>query len=273
MKYWITVIISCIIKLAFAGNNAVNIDSIKNDSIYKMDLLKLEYTFYSSQSDREKFDALISKVHLLLENKAYSKGMIEINRIELLDKKLLQQKQFYSIIEALLFQHTMYSSCLEIFDRDTVENYSLEKSFMKSLCLNRESQYESIKNEIRNAALLFNLDTTYVLNELLNYGVIGTQKKSVLYQIFLPGAGMINEGEFSEGFTSFLMNGLFAGAAIILAKQRFYSGAFSYGLMPFTKFYLGGIKHTRYLASKNEEKSTQTIMQKNAETLYKYYLR
>jgi hypothetical protein len=273
MKYWITVIISCIIKIAFAGNIAANIDSIKNDSIYKMEMLKLEYTFYSSQSESEKFDALLSKVHLLLENKAYSKGMIEIKRIELLDKELLQQKQFYSNMEALLFQHAMYSSCLEIFEGDTIENYSLEKSFMKSLCLNRESQYESIKNEIRKAALLFNLDTTYVLNELLNYEVINTQKKSVLYQIFLPGAGMINEGEFSEGFTSFLMNGLFAGATIILAKQRFYSGAFSYGLMPFTKFYLGGLKHTRYLASKNEEKRVQTLMQKNAETLFKFYQR
>jgi hypothetical protein len=59
MKYWITVIISCIIKIAFAGNIAANIDSIKNDSIYKMEMLKLEYTFYSSQSESEKFDALI----------------------------------------------------------------------------------------------------------------------------------------------------------------------------------------------------------------------
>lgn len=273
MKYWITVIISCIIKIAFAGNIAANIDSIKNDSIYKMEMLKLEYTFYSSQSDSEKFDALLAKVHLLLENKAYSKGMIEIKRIELLNKDLLQKKQFYSNIEALLFQHAMYSGCLEIFEVDTVENYPLEKSFMKSLCLNHESQYESIKNEIRKAALLFNLDTSFVLNELLNYKLMSTEKKSVLYQIFLPGAGIINEGEFSEGLTSFLINGLFAGATIILAKQRFYAGAFSYGLMPFTKFYFGGIKHTRYLASKNEEKRVQTLIQKNAETLFKFYLK
>jgi len=271
MKYWITVIISCIIKIAFAGNTAANIDSIKNDSIYKMEMLKLEYTFYSSQSDSEKFDALLAKVHLLLENKAYSKGMIEVKRIELLDKDLLQQKQFYSYMEALLFQHAMYSGCLEIFEGDTIEKFTLEKSFMKSLCLNRESQYESIKNEIRKAAPLFNLDTTYVLNELFNYKVIDSQKQSVLYQIFLPGAGMINEGEFREGFTSFLMNGLFAGATIMLVKQKFYSGAFSYGLMPFTKFYLGGLKHTRYLSSKNEDKSVQALMQKNAETLFRFY--
>jgi hypothetical protein len=142
---------------------------------------------------------------------------------------------------------------------------------MKTLCLNEEGKYELILEELKHASVIFKIDTNVTFNELKSYEVNNSEKQSLIYQALLPGAGMAKEDAVKEGITSFMLNGIFIATPILLIKQKLFLSAFSYGIMPLSKFYLGGIRHTRYLASKNEEKRIEEIKQLNAEILLKFY--
>jgi hypothetical protein len=273
MRYSIIVLISCIISqsLAFSGNLPVKPTNLKNDSSFKMELLKLEYGFFIADSDAHKYEALIQKVKLSLQNKAFSKAIYDIKRIELLERNVLLQNHFYTTMEELLFFHELYNACLDMINTDTLEKYTIEKSFMKTLCLNEEGKYELILEELKHASVIFKIDTNVTFNELKSYEVNNSEKQSLIYQALLPGAGMAKEDAVKEGITSFMLNGIFIATPILLIKQKLFLSAFSYGIMPLSKFYLGGIRHTRYLASKNEEKRIEEIKQLNAEILLKFY--
>jgi len=273
MKYWIIVITSFVISNTFvcAGNSKLNDKLGSNDSIYKMELLKLEYAFFLAQTDAERYDALFQKVLLSFKNIDYTKALKEITRIKELDQKILQDKAFYDAIEILLFDAQLYNSCIDIINEDNAGKLNIQKSFIKSLCLNQESQYELFITDIRQASEVLKLDTSRIMSALQNYFIESTEKKSSLYQALLPGAGMIKEGELKEGMVSFLLNGIFVALPIFLFKKQLFFTAFSYGIMPFSKFYFGGIRHTKHLAMVNKEKKLEEIKQKNAQLLFDFY--
>lgn len=273
MKYLITVLFSCVINIqaSFASVKDVIDSPLKCDSICRFELLKLEYKFFIAQSEEERYEALMDKVKLNFQINAIAHAMNEIKRIELLNKAVLIQNSFYTNISLLLFQNALYNDCLDIINNDTLSGCAIEKSFLKSLCLNEKGEIELIKDEIKQCALLFNKDTSLIFSTLECYESNSTQKLSVLYQALLPGAGMVREGELKEGITSFVLNGIFITAPLLLIKQQLYFSAFSYGIMPLSKFYSGGIRHTKYLASKNEEKRMKEIKKLNAAALYKFY--
>lgn len=273
MKYLITVLISCIISITSVFSEPIHLDvgSIKNDSIYALENLRLEYSLFQAQSDDEKFEVLMKKVKLSLQAEDFSKTNHELQRIDLLPLAVHINHFYYDSMATWLFNAQLYSACFEILQKDTLRIPSEHKAFMKSLCINQMGDFELLVKEIRLAAVLFKKDTLQIFNALRNYDIIETEKKSVLYQKLLPGAGMIREGELKEGFTSFLLNGLFVALPVIFIQHKFYFTAFSYGLMPLTKFYSGGIKHTKYLASTNAIKRQEEIMQQNADLLYLFF--
>ena len=272
MKYLITVLFSCIISLhtSMAYAEVIIDGQSKCDSICRFELLKLEYKFFSAQKEEEKYEALMDKVKLNFFNKAYADAINEIKRIEQLNNAVLIKHSYYNNMAKLLFQHALYNDCLDMMNSDSL-NYTIEKSFLKALCLNELGEIEIMKNEIRHCALIFNKDTSFVINQFESLDLISTQKLSVLYQALIPGAGMVREGELKEGLTSFLLNGIFITAPLLLIKQQLFVSAFSYGVMPLSKFYFGGIRHTKYLAQINLEKKLKAIKQKNAAVLFQFY--
>jgi len=273
MKYWIIVLFSFIISFCNGYAAILNpiIGGVNNDSVHRMKLLKLEYAFYIATSDSEKYEALMQKVKLCIVKKEHTKTLYEIKRVELLNPVVLQNQLFYPSVQILLFNATLYNSCLELIERDTLTKFIAEKSFLKTLCLNEEGNYELIVEEIRKAATELKKDTSFIIKKLQNYKVPNTKKKSKIFQALLPGSGMTNEGQLKEGFTSFLLNGVFIVTPIFLIQKQLYFSAFSYGLMPLSKFYLGGIRHVNYLSEENEEKILKLIKHNNAELLFNFY--
>jgi hypothetical protein len=273
MRFTIIVLISYIINttLVFGENNKVADNSINGDSISQLLLLRYEYEYFLAQNDEEKYASLWPKIEMCLKMNNFNKATQEMERIILLDKEVLYKNSFFIRIEQLLFEYELYNTCLEMMQNDTSSNQTKAQSFIKVLCLNQEGQLAPIKNEIRTAAIGMKKDTTIIFNDLKNYDISSVSKKSVLLQSLLPGAGMINEGELQEGLTSFLLNGMFVAAPIVLSYHRLYVTAFSYGLIPLSKFYLGGIKHTKYLANKNYKEKLVKLKQQNAMLLFQFY--
>lgn len=274
MKYWIIALISFVtsVNCCFARIFENDFTISSNDSSQKMTYLKLEYTIFTAQSDEEKYDALMQKAMMSAQVNDLSKMLYEINRMDILDENLKIRKAFYITVETLLFNQGLYNSCLAFIQKDTLEAFNTEKSFMKVLCLNQEQQYDLMLQELRQSAFYLNKDTSVIFREIKDFNVKSNEKKSTLLQAFIPGTGMMNEGEIKEGFTSLLLNGIFITVPVLLVTKEFYFSAFTYGLMPFTKFYGGGIKHTKYLAEKNREKKVAAIKQKNAKLLLEFYL-
>ena len=273
MRYSIIVLISFVISIhiSFAGSRVKSPLNVISDSLLPMEYLRLEYAVFTAQTKEEKYDILWQKVQLCAFHKENAKLLYEIKRLENLNDNLKLNKEFYWHSGKLLFNLGLYNSCLEFINKDTLSNFKIEKSFIKALCFNQEEQYELMLHETRKSAIIMCKDTSVILKELQQFNVISSERKSVLFQAILPGAGMINEGEINEGFTSFLLNGMFITAPVLLVSKQFYFSAFSYGIMPFTKFYGGGIRHTRYLAESNREKKIEEIKQKNAELLYNFF--
>jgi hypothetical protein len=274
MRYSIIVLISFVISIhiSFAGSNVDNPRNANRDSLHALEYLKLEYAFYAAQTEEEKYDALWQKVQLAAYHKENAKLLYEIKRLENLNENLKLKKELYWHAGNLMFNLGLYNSCLEFINKDSVSKFKIEKSFIKTLCFNQEEQYGLMLQEIRKTAQFLNKDTSEILKQLQLFQVKSSEKKSVLLQAILPGAGMINEGELNEGFTSFILNGIFITAPILLISKQFYFSAFSYGIMPFSKFYGGGIRHTRYLAEGNREKKLEEIKQKNAALLYNFFI-
>jgi hypothetical protein len=272
MKYLISVFITYIINIlfAFSYNDGKTVSISVNDST-KLKLLKWEYLFFISENDSDRYDALLEKVKINLERKEEAKAFYEIKRIEDLNKNILLEKQFYATLQGLLFNYALYDACLNYFEKDSLAPISVENLLMKSLCFNEELQYEEIKNTLRIASKLLNKDTLNAFRQLKNFNVKSSLKKSVLLQSILPGAGMINEGSFKEGITSFALNGLFVTAPILLFQQKLYFTAFSYGIFPLSKFYGGGIKHTKFLAQENLEKNMQIRKKENAKIIFQFF--
>lgn len=273
MKCWIIVIFSFAIsfKHALAGKEKNVAFSPQADSALKMEFLKLEYAFFIAQTDNERYDALLQKIELSLLHNEHEKALQEINRIEDLNHEVLQVRMFYPFIEKQLLKAALYNSCLDVLNNDTLTAFTAEKSFIKALCLNQEKQLGPLKEEIKIACEKLHKDGSIILKSLQHYTYENSSKKSIILQSIVPGAGMINEAEFREGITSFLLNGIVITSAVLLLKQQFYASAISYGIFPWLKFYRGGIRHTRYLAEQNELKKISEIQQQNAELLYKFY--
>lgn len=273
MKYTIIAFISCItsVTLANVNNGKTNSNGNHNDSL-AFELLKLEYSFFTAKNEDDRYQLLMQKVKLNLEQASPKLALQDLQRIEKLNPKVLSNHSFYSHIQEILFGYALYNSCIEYLNKDTLHGFEKNKSFLKAICLNEETQFEELKNELRKVAFYLKKDTSLVFQQLKNYDVVSTENKSVLLQAILPGTGMINEGELKEGLTSFLLNGIFIGAPILLFKQKLYFTALSYGFFPFTKFYIGGIKHTKFLANENVEKKLNKIKKENAQNIYQFYI-
>ena len=272
MKYTIIAFISCITSftLANVSDGKTNSNGNHNDSL-AFELLKLEYSFFATKNEDDRYQLLMQKVKLNLENASPKLALQDLQRIEKLNPKVLSNHSFYSHIQEILFGYALYNSCIEYLNKDTLHGFEKNKSFLKAICMNEETQIEELKNELRKMAFYLNKDTTLVFQQLKNYDIESTENKSVLLQFLLPGAGMINEGEIKEGITSFLINGIFVAAPILLFKQKLYFTALSYGIFPFSKFYIGGIKHTKFLADENLEIKINKIKRENAQFIYYFY--
>jgi len=273
MKYAITVLISYIISITHVcgANDRVYDTSVYEDSTFQLSLLRLEYQYFMAQNEEEQYESLWQKINLNFSHQNYKNAIQEIDRIISIDSQILHKNLYFIKIEELLFQHELYNTCLDMMQIDSIAPQTVEQSFLKTLCLNEEEQLELIKIELRRAAIAYHKDTSTIFKELKNFEIKSTLKKSVFFQSVFPGAGMLHEGELKEGLTSFVLNGIFAATPLVLGYHKLYITAFSYGIIPFSKFYLGGIKHTKYLAEKNEEKRLALLKKQNAAILFQFY--
>lgn len=271
MRLLIIVLISCIINTAFACSMSEpdTLSKVAADSL-AFNLLQLEYASYKAENESDKYNALVQKVRLRMRCHQYKEALQEIKRIEGIEKNILQQEFFYIEMRNLFFRHGLYNACIDFIEKDSAVQFSAERSFMKSLCLNMQDRYSDLKDELKAVAIMMKKDTTDIFNKLHHAGMI-KKNKSVLMQAILPGLGMIKEGEVGEGLTSFLLNGIFIAAPIALISQKLYLTSFTYGFFPLTKFYPGGIRHTKYLVQINEEEKLKSMRSRNAALLFEFY--
>ena len=271
MRLLIIVLISCITNIAFACSMSEpdTLSKVAADSL-AFNLLQLEYASYKAENKSDKYNALVQKVRLRMRCHQYKEALQEIKRIEGIEKNILQREFFYIEMRNLFFRHGLYNACIDFIEKDSAVQFSAERSFMKSLCLNMQDRYSDLKDELKAVAILMKKDTTDIFNKLHNAGMI-KKNKSVLMQAILPGLGMIKEGEVGEGLTSFLLNGIFIAAPIALISQKLYLTSFTYGFFPLTKFYPGSIRHTKYLVQINEEEKLKSMRSKNAALLFEFY--
>ena len=118
MRYSIIVLISFAINihLCFARNNFVGAVA-NSDSLHSMEYLKLEYTFYTAQTEEEKYDALWGKLQIAAFHKENAKLLYEIKRIENLNEnqKFLQSSEekifsFFHRENFFQLQNSIFSS-------------------------------------------------------------------------------------------------------------------------------------------------------------------
>jgi len=144
-----------------------------------MEYLKLEYTFYTAQTEEERYDALWGKLQIAAFHKENAKLLYEIKRFENLNENIKLNKEFYWHSGKILFNLGLYNSCLELMFKDTLSKYRIERFFIKALCFNQEENYDLMLQEIRTAAQFLNKDTSEILKELQLFQVESSEKKSL----------------------------------------------------------------------------------------------
>jgi len=261
MKYWIFVGLSLIICKVFAQQSVYN-----NNDLGKR-LLILEQKYFESKIDSEKYFYCLKKLEILLKNYRYEDANRELIRIEKFDSLIQKRNNYFEDISILCFKNNWFEGCLQILTSDTL---SKQLFFIKTLCLNELENYTALKEQLKYFSFLNKLDTNQLFKDLKNYEISFDVSYQIM-QAILPGSGMITLGFAKKGIVSFLLNGTFATIATKLIIDKFYIAGLVFGIFPFSKFYVGGIKHVAYLSSQMREKRLKKIKQHNAVLLYNYF--
>lgn len=224
-------------------------------------LMELEKEYYDAKNDTIKNLLVIKKIDLYLsENKTSQEVLHEVKRV---DYSMLPNSDLHSFL--------WNASLIAYFNKDTyyslhyIDEYAAVSGDssveMKILKLMIYSAYDTtIAADIIQDLTL--LDSNFsCLNCLIEIQQYELKHKSFLKNtsFFIPGMGMLLNGNVLKGSTSLLLNTGTVFAIRWLLQQNLYVNMISWGSNLAMKFYAGNIQLTKKLIDKKEDKQRKKL--------------
>ena len=220
-------------------------------------LLRLEKSYFSSADEKEKSAIAYEKLKIKLADSRYSDELM--NEVERIDPEFLTTESQI------------------IFYWNTSIVYYLKNDFYKSIYY-IEKYLESISNKSINALLFYyllltkiNLEKSKIIHDELiekvatennlaqqndsifaclsclseiNQVSLLNKKGKLISSAFIPGSGLIMNGNVLKGIKTTFINGLSATFIYYLIKKENYINALGWGFSMWLKFYSGNLKLT-----------------------------
>jgi hypothetical protein len=233
----------------------VFIKTVVSQLTYQNQLLNLEHAVFKCDSDSVRAKLRFEKTMVYLKNNLIShETFAEFKRVDykLLPDSLrmifLWNASLVSFLNAETYQALYYFDKYDHFEQDN----STEKLFLKFLI---DANHNSISaNE--NLQKLIQIDTAFAqLNCVIttqDYELNHKQFKKII-AYFLPGFGLILNGNYGKGATSIALNTSTVFAVSWMLRQNLTFNAIAWGSNLIIKFYLGGINLTSKYVDKKEK--------------------
>jgi len=219
-------------------------------------LLKLEQEIYTSESDSISNDLIVQKIGLYLKNGDHSNSVLqEFKRLNFTNVDSLERSRlFWNATLIAYFNEDVFHALyyFEHYEKNSKDT-TVEKEILKILIYaNYNSAYslELVKDLTLKSS---NFQCLECLAEVRNYEMKHKLfKQKIAY--FIPGMGLLLNGNGLKGATSILLNASTAIAIRWMFLNTVYFNMIGWGSNLLVKFYIGNINLTSKMTTSKEEK-------------------
>jgi len=219
-------------------------------------LISLEKSYFLSDSNYEKTLIAYQKFNLLILNNVQDEqSILEIDRIEYDYLLSSEQIKFFWNAALINFLNDKKIKAIHFFER--YQEISLDSSNeMLLLSALIYSDFNHIKSTV-SLVELSKRDTVFKCLSCLQkdeYANEKSKKLKIISSAFIPGLGMILNGDVIKGLTSTALNASSIILINYLILNQSYINALSWGFSLGLKFYTGNLKLTESLIDKKQNK-------------------
>jgi hypothetical protein len=219
-------------------------------------LLKLEQEIYISESDSISNDLIIQKIGLYLKNGDHSKSVLqEFKRLNFTIVDSLDRSRLFWNATLIAYFNDDVFHALHYFEQyeKISDDSTVEKDLLKVLIYsNYNSEYSS--ELVKELALKSsNFQCLECLTEVRNYEMKHKLiKQKIAY--FIPGMGLLLNGNGIKGATSILLNASTVIAIRWMFLNSVYLNMIGWGSNMLVKFYIGNINLTSKMTISKEKR-------------------
>ena len=227
-------------------------------------LMLLEKDIYGTSSDTFRTKLTLKKVGLYLEQHTISPDLLrEIKRIDYTFLDTTTQRAF--LWNASLISYLLEDTYYALYYLDRYETHyndsTIEKDLLKFL-IHANYNTDAAKEQLQQ---LHTTDSTFAtLSCILDLQEATVPfrkfKKTIAY--FLPGFGLIFNGNIGKGSTSLLLNSATVVSIVWLLQQNMIVNTIAWGSNLVFKFYLGNINLTASTLEQSEKKILKRLASK-----------
>lgn len=251
------------------------IESCYAQQNFEKDLLDFERSIFQTSDTWKKNELLVQKIQFLA--KADSIDLKLQAEIERVDPYYLSDsmRQIFTW-NAMLVSFFNKEISLTVYYIESFEKLEKEPStgflalkYLTYLEYDTTTTSQLKKELISKDSIFFGLNC---IDEIKTYEM--RHKKMKLYAAFVPGAGMMLNGNVGKGLISLSLNTATILALDYLIKGNLYINAVSWGTNLVGKFYIGGTNLTRTLIAKRESSQKNKLAQTcelTIENIFKKY--
>jgi len=219
-------------------------------------LISLEKSYFLSDSNYEKTLIAYQKFNLLILNNVQDEqSILEIDRIEYDYLLSSEQIKFFWNAALINFLNDKKIKAIHFFER--YQEISLDSSNeMLLLSALIYSDFNHLKSTV-SLVELSKRDTVFKCLSCLQkdeYANEKNKKLKIISSAFIPGLGMILNGDVIKGLTSTALNASSIILINYLILNQSYINALSWGFSLGLKFYTGNLKLTESLIDKKQNK-------------------
>jgi hypothetical protein len=251
------------------------IESCYAQQNFEKDLLDFERSIFQTSDNWEKNELLVQKIQFLAKADSIdSKVQSEIERVDPIYLNDSLRKIF--TWNAMLISFLNKEVSLTVHYIESFEKLEKEPStgFMALKYLTYLDYDTTIAKVIRTE--LIAKDSIFLtfdcIDAIKTYEI--RHKKIKQFASFVPGLGMMLNGNVGKGLISLSLNTATVFAIDYLIKGNLYINAFSWGTNLLGKFYIGGTNLTRTLIEKRESAQKNKLAQTcelTIENIFKKY--
>ena len=210
---------------------------------------------------------LLDKARFQKAYKDFDGAIATLNRIEpAAVSDSIKSKYYYELcLLYVLNNNTLAANGI----LDELKRFSIagNSELLELLIYNDLHQWENCKRKLLKSAITRNKDTM----QLSKLSITAKKKdadKAQLYSTILPGLGQVYAGKPGRGLTSFVLNGGTLAFAGISIYTGYYVTATNFGLLPWLKFYKGGIVYSERLCDAYNKQEAENLCEQYRKAIF-----
>lgn len=244
------------------------------DSLLASALLNAELRLYYSVNDSERFNILFDKAELYKNAGNNEKALQELKRAGTYCKTVNESAhlRYQKLLNYFLAGQYNDAISIELFENEIrYLNKSAEYYSIRLLALNELQNWKLCKQELlRNCHDCDSMQKVFISALPITFDYRSPEKCS-RWSSFIPGAGQIKAGYPLKGIASILIQ----GGLITFTGYNYYSAYYITGsvtgLLPFRKFYKGGIRLSGILAEEHNQNRSTALKEKYRKIILEHF--